>query len=178
MEFGKVIETRRSVRKYLPQRVERDLIQRILSRVADHAPAARNIRSTRFLAVDDAAAIARIAAMRDYGSAFAAGAPCAVLVMGDPAMSDLWRENAAIAATMVLHELVDAGLAGCWIHVEGRPCLKAEPQGRQAEAALREFLPVPEGCRVLCVIACGYSDFTPAPLPDRDRTDEIRWFPE
>ncbi len=173
MEFSELVRKRRSVRKYSDRKVERELLQQILEEVADLAPSSRNSRSTRFLVIDDEAVIARIARMRDYGSAFAQGAPCVVLVMGDRTKSDLWQVNCAISATMLLEALVDKGLAGCWIHVEGRPRLKAEPQGEQAAEYLRTFLPVPDECGVLCAVACGYSDFTPAPLPERDRSGEI-----
>ena len=45
-------------------------------------------------------------------------------------------------------------------------------RGEQAADYLRTFLPIPEGCEPLCVIAFGYSDFRPAPLPPAD--DEAR----
>ena len=38
---------------------------------------------------------------------------------------------------------------------------------------LRSFLPVPADCEPLCAIAAGYSDFTPAPLPDADDAARI-----
>ena len=44
---------------------------------------------------------------------------------------------------------------------------KEQPDGEQAVDYLRTFLPIPEGCGVLCVIALGYSDFEPKPLPPR-----------
>jgi len=176
MEFSELLRKRRSVRKFSDRRVDRELLRRILEEVADLAPSSRNSRSTRFLAVDDPEAIARIARMRDYGSAFAQGAPCVVLVLGDRTKSDLWQVNCAISATMLLEALVDRGLKGCWIHVEGRPRLKAEPQGEQAAEYLRTFLPIPAECGVLCAVACGYSDFTPAPLPERDRSGEVVFF--
>ncbi len=176
MEFSELLRERRSVRKFSDRRVDRELLRRILEEVADFAPSSRNSRSTRFLAVDDPEAIARIARMRDYGSAFAQGAPCVVLVLGDRTKSDLWQVNCAISATMLLEALVDRGLKGCWIHVEDRPRMKAEPQGEQAAEYLRTFLPIPEECGVLCAVACGYSDFTPAPLPERDRSGEVDFF--
>lgn len=176
MEFRELIRKRRSIRKFSDRPVDRELLRQILEEVADLAPSSRNSRSTRFLAVDDPETIARIARMRDYGSAFAEGAPCVVLVMGDRTKSDLWQVNCAISATMLLQALVDRGLAGCWVHVDGRPRLKAEPQGEQAEEYLRSFLPIPAACGVLCAVACGCSDFTPAPLPGRDPSGEVLFF--
>ena len=113
----------------------------------------------------DPETIARIARMRDYGSAFLEHAPAVVLVEGDRTATDLWRENAAITATALLFAATDAGLASCWVHVNGRPCLKDRPDGAQAEDYLREFLPVPAEHGILCAVALGYSDFEPAALP-------------
>lgn len=168
MEFQEVIRRRRSIRKFSDRKVDRETVARILEETAAYAPSSRNSRSTRFLAVDDPALIARIAEMRDYGSTFVKGAPCVILVLGDRTRSDLWQVNCAISATQLLHALVDAGLAGCWVQVDGRPRLKEKPDGERAIDYLRTFLPLPESCGVLCAVACGYSDFTPAPLPAYD----------
>ena len=101
MEFKELIAKRRSVRKFTDREVPREVVDRILAEALS-APSARNTRTTRFLVVDDPALVARMAEMRDYGSAFLKGAPLAVLVLGDTSASDLWRENAAISATVVL----------------------------------------------------------------------------
>ena len=171
MEFKELIAKRRSVRKFTDREVPREVVDRILAEALS-APSARNTRTTRFLVVDDPALVARMAEMRDYGSAFLKGAPLAVLVLGDTSASDLWRENAAISATVLQLACVDEGLASCWVHVNGRPRRKDEPDGQSAADYLRSFLPVPADCEPLCAIALGYSDFSPAPLPPAD--DEAR----
>lgn len=171
MEFKDLLAGRRSVRKYSEREVPRDVVERLLHETLT-APSSRNSRSTRLLVVEDPATVARMAAMRDYGSGFLTGAPRAIVVLGDTAASDLWKVNAAISATVLQLACVDEGLASCWVHVEGRPRRKEEPDGEQAADYLRTFLPIPEGCEPLCVIAFGYSDFRPAPLPPAD--DEAR----
>mgnify|MGYP001545138323 FL=1 len=171
MEFKDLLAGRRSVRKYSEREVPRDVVERLLRETLT-APSSRNSRSTRLLVVEDPATVARMAAMRDYGSGFLTGAPRAIVVLGDTAASDLWKVNAAISATVLQLACVDEGLASCWVHVEGRPRRKEEPDGEQAADYLRTFLPIPEGCEPLCVIAFGYSDFRPAPLPPAD--DEAR----
>lgn len=175
MEFNDLLSRRRSVRRFSDRVVPREVIERVLA-AALTAPSARNARSTRFMVIADRNTIARMAQMRDYGSAFMAGAPVAILVMGDSAASDLWVDNCAISATLLQLACVDAGLASCWVHVAGRPRLKAEPQGQTAEQYLRTLLPIPEQWRVECIIACGYSDFTPAPLPAHDDSQSIVWY--
>lgn len=171
MEFKDLLAGRRSVRKYSERDVPREVVERLLRETLT-APSSRNSRSTRLLVVEDPATVARMAAMRDYGSGFLTGAPRAIVVLGDTAASDLWKVNAAISATVLQLACVDEGLASCWVHVEGRPRRKEESDGEQAADYLRTFLPIPEGCEPLCVIAFGYSDFRPAPLPPAD--DEAR----
>ncbi len=100
----------------------------------------------------------------------------AVLVMGDKTKTDLWEVSCAISTTMLLQALVDAGLKGCWVHVKDRPVQKDFPEGKKAIEHLREFLPIPEHYGVLCAVACGYSDFEPAPLPDWDRSTAITFY--
>lgn len=172
MEFKQIIAKRRSVRRFTDREVPREVVDRLLAETLT-APSARNTRSTRLMVVDDPAIVARMADMRDYGSAFLKNAPMAVVVLGDTAAGDLWRENAAISATLLQLACVDEGLASCWVHVNGRPCRKDDPRGPQAADYLREFLPFPEGCEPLCVIALGYSDFIPAPLPPADDAARI-----
>ena len=174
MEFKEILRRRRSVRKYLSRPVEREVLDTVL-REALAAPSSRNSHSTHLRVVTDPETIARIARMRDYGSAFLEHAPAVVLVEGDRTATDLWRENAAITATALLFAATDAGLASCWVHVNGRPCLKDQPDGAQAEDYLREFLPVPAEHGILCAVALGYSDFEPAALPPFDAGTHIHW---
>lgn len=173
MEFKEVLQKRRSVRKFSERKVEREVIRQVLEQVVRYAPSSRNSHSTRFLVVDDPEILAHIAAMRDYGSAFVKGAPMAVLVLGDTTKTDLWEVNCAISTTLLLLALEEAGLRGCWVHVQDRPVLKDQPEGKKAVEHLRERLSIPEECEVLCAVACGYSDFEPAPLPEWDQSDAI-----
>lgn len=166
MEFKELIEKRRSIRKFSERAVPREIVDRILHETLS-APSARNTRTTRLVVVDDPALVARMADMRDYGSAFMKGAPLAIVVLGDTTKSDLWRENAAISATILQLACVDEGLASCWVHIDGRPRRKDEPGGETAAGYLRSFLPIPADCQPLCAVAAGYSDFTPARCPGR-----------
>lgn len=172
MDFKELIAKRRSIRKFSDRAVPAEVVNRILSETLT-APSARNTRTTYFLVVDDPDLVTRMADMRDYGSAFMKGAPLAILVLGDTSKSDLWRENAAISATVLQLACVDEGLGSCWVHINGRPCRKDVPEGQKAADYLRTFLPIPEGCEPLCAIVAGYSDFTPAPLPPSDDAARI-----
>ena len=174
MEFKQVLTKRRSVRKFSPTVPSREVLLDIV-KDALTAPSSRNMHTTRFLIVDDRETLDKIAGMRDYGSSFVAGAPAAIVVLGDTTKTDLWRENCAISATMLQLSIVNHGLASCWVHVADRPRVHAEPDSERAETFLRSFIDIPEDWKVECVIALGYSDFEPKPLPEWDSESTILW---
>lgn len=174
MEFKEVVSTRRSVRKFSDRKVEREVIDELLSVVAK-APSSRNSHSTHFMVVTNSDLLTKISTMRDYGSSFVKNAPAAIVVMGDREKSDLIDVNSAICATVLQLAITDMGLSSCWVHVAGRPQLQTEPEGAVAEELLRELLPISEMCSVLCVVALGYSDFHPAPLPAYDYAQSVTY---
>ncbi len=169
MEFKDIVTKRRSVRKFSSRKVGREVLETILE-AALSAPSSRNSHSTSFMVVTNPDHLMQISQMRDYGSAFVKGAPAAILVMGDRTKTDLAEVNCSICATMLQLAITDAGLASCWVHVAGRPQKQAEPAGAQAQYLLREVLPIPAECDVLCAVSLGYSDFEPAALPEFDRS--------
>ncbi len=165
MEFKEVVSTRRSVRKFSEREVSREVINELME-VVSKAPSSRNSHSTHFMVVTNAELLTKISTMRDYGAAFIKGAPAAIIVMGDRAKSDLVEVNASISTTVLQLAITNMGLSSCWVHVAGRAQKQSEPEGAVAEELLRQLLPIPEQSDVLCVVALGYSDFHPAPLPE------------
>ena len=155
MDFLEVIEKRRSVRKYSDRPVEKELLDAIV-RVAETAPSSRNSKSSAFMIVEDKDTLEALSQMRDYGSALLKGAPAAIVVMGDESKTDLWVDNCAISATFIQLAVTAMDLVSCWVHVNGRPCLKAEPDGEKAEDYVRNLLGIKEGLRPYCVVAIGY----------------------
>ncbi len=172
MTLTEILKKRRSVRRFDGRPVPRQTLEAIL-KLALAAPSSKNTRSTRFMVVSEPETLARVATMRDFGSAFLASAPCAVLVAGDVSATDLWVDNAAIAATILQLAAEEADLGSCWVHVNGRPQRREEPDGPTAEDHLREFLPLPADWRPLCFVALGYPAETPKPHAERDEPDKI-----
>ena len=84
MELKKILDVRRSTRKFLEQPVEQQKLERVCQ-MALQAPSSRNSRSTRFMIVTDKEKLEALAKMRDYGSAFMKNATAAIIVMGDAA---------------------------------------------------------------------------------------------
>lgn len=174
MELKTILNKRRSTRRFLPKAVEREKLLDIVNQALT-APSSRNMHTTRFIIVDDKPTIERLAKLRDYGSEFMKDAPAAIIIAADTTKTDLWRENCAISATILQLAVVDAGLASCWVHVDGRPRLKDVPEGEQAIDYLRTFIDLPADWSVECVIALGYSDYEPKPLPEYDYAKDVIW---
>ena len=174
MDFKNILATRRSVRRFSPTEVSREVLLDIVNQ-ALAAPSSRNMRTSRFIIVDDKPTLEKLAKMRDYGSEFMKDAAAAIIVAADTTKTDLWRENCAISATVLQLAIVDAGLASCWVHIGGRPRLKDVPEGEQAEEYIRTFIDIPEDWSLECAIALGYSDYTPKPLPEHADSTSIIW---
>ena len=112
MELKKILDKRRSTRKFSDRKVEKQKIETIVNMTLQ-APSSRNSRSTRLWVVEQPELLQHIADMRDYGSAFVKNAAAAILVMGDKTATDLWIDNCAISATILQMAIVDEGLASC-----------------------------------------------------------------
>ena len=106
--------------------------------------------------IEDKDTLEALSQMRDSGAGLLAGAQSAIVVMGDETKTDLWVDNCAISATFVQLAVTAMDLVSCWVHVNGRPRMKAEPEGATAEDYVTELLGIKDGLRPYCVIAIGY----------------------
>ena len=161
MDFLEVIEKRHSVRKYSDRLVEKELLDAIV-KVAQTAPSSRNSKSSAFMIIEDRDTLDALSQMRDYGASPLKSAQAAILVMGDESKTDLWVDNCAISATFIQLAVTAMELASCWIHINGRLCLKDEPDGRKSDDYVRELLGIREGLRPYCAVAIGYPEEVPA----------------
>lgn len=161
MDFLEVIEKRHSVRKYSDRLVEKELLDAIV-KVAQTAPSSRNSKSSAFMIIEDRDTLDALSQMRDYGASPLKSAQAAILVMGDESKTDLWVDNCAISATFIQLAVTAMDLASCWIHINGRLCLKDEPDGRKSDDYVRELLGIREGLRPYCAVAIGYPEEVPA----------------
>lgn len=157
MDFLEVIEKRHSVRKYSDRPVERELLDAIV-RMAQTAPSSRNSKSSSFIIVEDRDTLDALSQMRDYGSGLLAGAQSAIIVLGDTSKTDLWVDNCAISATFVQLAVTSMDLVSCWVHINGRPRLKAEPEGPTAVEYVTELLGIKDGLVPYCCIAIGHPE--------------------
>lgn len=173
MELKEVIKRRRSTRRYTGKPVEIEKLREAME-LALYAPSSKNTRSTRLMAVTNLEKVHALATLRDYGSSLLAEASAAIVVMGDSEASPMWEINAALMTNTLQLALVDQGLASCWVHVGEYRTIGDDPTSQRSEDFVKELLPeIPAAYRILCVVAVGYADYTPKPLPEYEGPERL-----
>jgi nitroreductase len=150
MELYDAIRARRSVRSYEDREVPREVLDRLLE-AARQAPSANNVMPWRFIVVRDAETRRAIAESGVYGK-FLAKTPVVIAACADAQASSHWYAvDTAIALEHIALSAVAEGLGSCWV-------------GSYDEALVLRLLGVPEGHRIVALLALGYPkerlDFT------------------
>jgi nitroreductase len=148
-----LIKARRSVRKYKPDKVPDDMLQKILE-AASWSPSANNAQPWEFVVLKDEEVLKRVAGAATWGK-FLASAPLGVVVVIDPKASSHPVEDGAIATYSMMLAAHSLGLGSCWIGA----------YDSDYEGEVKKALGIPEERRVLSILAIGY----PAESPKRDR---------
>lgn len=164
--FIDLVKTRRSVRKFTDEKITAEE-QRQLMRAALMAPSSKGLHSYEFMVVEDSQIIQQLATVKDRGAEFLTSAPMAVIVMADPTISDVWVEDASVAATHLLLQAEDIGLGACWIQIRER----ANANGVDAESNVRHILNMDDSKRVLCIVAVGHKGMERKPQNE----DRLCW---
>jgi nitroreductase len=154
------IKTRRSIRKFKKAPVPEELVEKVLE-AGRWAPSSKNRQPWKFIVLRSNEVRKRLSEFLPYGW-FLADAPLGIAVIVDPKESSRPVEDGAIASENMLLAAHGLGLGACWIGSYGIPL----------EDKAREVLGVPEGQRLLSVIALGYPDEKPAPT-SRKSLNEI-----
>lgn len=153
------LQSRRSVRAYLPRQVEEDALQAVLT-AGTYAPTGMNRQSPVIVAVQDAAVIARLSAMNaavmgaDKDPFY--GAPTVLVVLADPEVRT-WVEDGSLVMGNLMNAAHAVGLASCWIHRAREVFDSAE-----GKALLKEW-GLPETLRGVGNCILGYAA---GPLPE------------
>ncbi|NBJ16396.1 MAG: NAD(P)H nitroreductase [Dehalobacter sp. 4CP] len=142
---------RRSIRKYSPAAIEKDKIQDLV-KAALLAPSGRGIQPQRFIIVEDHDLLQKLSLAREHGSAFLSGAPLVIVVLADSSLTDVWTEDASIAAIIIQLAAKSMGLGSCWVQVRNRN----QSEGKTTEEYIQEVLNIPRGLKVECMIGLGY----------------------
>ncbi|MFA6364147.1 nitroreductase family protein [Methanoregula sp.] len=193
MELFEAIHARRAVRKYRPDPVPKEEIQKILD-AANQAPSAMNLQQWEFVVVTgekiremggsyraiveeftrnwDPSPL-RGSLSREEFIRFAAsygGAPVVIVVLTNAADTDDFRranlESASAAMENLMLAATALGLGTCWMTGPLRD-----------EKALRRILAIPEDRELVAVTPLGYPEVVPAGQPrhDPELVQKVRW---
>ncbi len=150
MEFNKLVNSRRSVRRFKSKKPDwRDLIDAI--NYASKIPYAGNIQNIKFILINDKKTINEITKYCQQD--FILQASYIIVITADP--TDLVRsydelgekynlEQGGAATQQLLLKVVDLGLDGCWI-------------GAFDEEAIKRILKIPKEVRVSSIVPVGYA---------------------
>jgi nitroreductase len=190
----KVIRDRRSIRQYSKDPVSEEQLKMILE-AARQAPSGENAQPWRFIVVRDEATRRRLGAIAGGGSgrrftaefitrkteerfesledeqkkkaiyekltsgrvsAFLADAPVCIVVCGKKDVWDMPYDTSAAMENMLL--MVTAlGLGACWVIA---PCIDIRDEER-----LKDLFGVPEGVKVVSIVAVGHATRPHRPRP-------------
>lgn len=113
------IFTRRSVRKYVDRKIEKEKLDRII-RAAMQAPSSGNEQPWEFLVIQDNETLKRISEASKYVQ-FAEKAGAVILVMSNDKYlkydGDYWQQDLSAATQNILIQSVIEGLGGVWMGV-------------------------------------------------------------
>lgn len=150
MEFFEVLRKRRSVRRSQDRPVSHELVEKLLE-AAFLSPSSFNKRPWHFIVVDDREKLNALSKVK-LGASGLATAPLAIVITADETKSDVWIEDASIAAEHIQLAAFDLGLSSFWVQIRNR----MHSEDKTAEEYVRELLRIPENYRVLCIIGVGY----------------------
>ncbi len=164
--FSELIKTRRSMRQFTDELLSGDDVK-LLLRAGLIAPSSKGLHSYEFIVVEDKQMLAALSQSKSVGSDFLAGAPLAIVVLADPTVSDVWIEDASVAATHILLQAEDLGLGACWIQVRNR----YTADERSTEQIVKSLLGIPDKFGVVCIIAVGHKGMERKPQNE----DRLKW---
>ena len=160
-----LLSNRRSIRKFTPQAVSEQHIEKLLA-AGLLAPSSKDTRPVELVAVRDRTVIKALAACRDSGTMPLNTASLVVAVTANTGKADVWVENASIAAILVQLEAEKLGLGSTWVQMRLRT-----NSGKSAEDEVRKTLGIPANYGVLCLLAIGHKDEIKRPR----QLDEADW---
>ena len=148
--FLNLLLQRRSFRKYKDDLLQPEETEKIL-KAALLSPTSKNSHSWQFVAVEDKEILQKLSNCKPQSAKFIADAALAVVVLGNPLVSDVWIEDASIASFAMQLQAEDIGIGSCWAQVRERDF----NEHLTSADYVRDLLEIPMPYEVLSIIAFG-----------------------
>lgn len=151
MGLLKIMQKRRSIRKYTDESIPDDKLEKILQAGLLSA-SARNIRPWEFIVVKDKETLKLLADSRQENiGRMLEGADCAIVVLADASKAIFWIEDSSSAMTNMHLMASYLGIGSCW--VQGRDRMATETLS--TEDVVREKLEFPENYKLEAILSLG-----------------------
>ena len=147
-----LLRTRRSIRKFTEQPIEPEKLE-ILKEAILRAPSSKNSNAGEYIFVDDRELIQKLAQSKPHGAAPLLTAQLAIVILVNESKTAAWIEDSSIASFVAHLTAHSLGLGSCWIQIRGREY----SEEKTSEEYISELLNIPEGFRVLSMVAVGYA---------------------
>lgn len=169
MEFMELLSKRRSIRKYQEKPIEKELIDKLLD-AALMAPSGKSKNPWDFIVIEEKETLQILSQSKPHGAKMLEQAALAIVVVGDPTVSDTWVEDCAIATIFIQLEATNLGLGSCWVQIDKR----ANSETISAAEYIKEKLEIPLKKNVLSIISLGYPNEEKKPFnPERLQKEKI-----
>ena len=165
-DFQNLLIRRRSIRKFSEELLSPDEIRKIIE-AALLSPTSKNKHSWEFIAVEEKEVLGKLSVCKPNSAQFIADTVLAVVVAGNPLISDAWVEDASIAAINMQLQAEELGIGSCWVQVRNRNFSENISTGEY----INELLEIPMPLEVLCVIAFGKKEKEKTPADP----DNLHW---
>ena len=165
---------RRTVRRFTDKPVSPEQIERLLQ-AGLLAPSSLNKHPVRLFVVTDPATISAMVDCKHAGTMALKTATLVIIVAADSQISDVWIEDAAIAATHILLEAEALGLGCNWIHLRNRKT----NTGESSAEWIRRQLSIPETLQPSVLLCFGNKAVSPEPYTlESLQWEHVSGFPE
>lgn len=159
MDFHKLLLERHSIRRYTDQPLKSDDVKLILE-AALLAPSSKSKRPWQFIIVEDKNVLEQLSKAKPVAAHPIAGSAMAVVVVSNPEESDVFIEDASIAAFLMQLQAEALGIGSCWIQIRNRFSADGEP----AEVMVQNLLNIPQYLPVECIITFGHKNEVRRPV--------------
>lgn len=164
--FHELLLKRRSIRKFTEELLSPEETQKILE-AALLSPTSKNKHSWEFVAVEDKETLEKLSQCKPHSADMIQRAALAVVVLGNPLDSDVWIEDASIAAINMQLQAEELNIGSCWVQVRNRSFSETVTAGDY----INKLLDIPMPLETLCVIAFGKKEKERRP----NNADELLW---
>ena len=163
MDLLEMILSRRTIRRFRPEPIAADIVDRLVD-AARLAPSAANRLPCEFLVVDDPARVAEVFPLVQWaGYITPAGNPpegerpvaYILILINREKTPDAAVHDAAAAAMNIIYAALAHGIGSCWMAAIDR-------------SGLKQLLAIPDRCDIDTLLALGYPSESPVVEPFKD----------